>query len=403
MAPAVRPPDRTDYFSGPVPRLRQPLKRSAEPSLTIVPIEGKAGLKAFIRFPWSVYRGDPAWVPPLIRERKEYLDPTKNPLFRHAAVRLFLARWEGVPVGRIAAVVNHHDLRYLNEKVGYFGLFETLPDLTVARALLERAAGWLREQGMAVMRGPVSLSVHDEVGLLVQGFETPPMVLMSHNPPYYAQMLEQFGCSKVRDLYAYLLTATGPVAPAAVDRVAELVARRGRITIRTLRMAAFTQEVELIQRLYNEAWASNWGFVPMAPEDVAFMAARLKPLVDPELVLIGEINGEPAGFALSLPDYNLVLKRMNGRLLPFGIVHFLLGRRRLNRLRIIALGIRPTYRKSGLEALLYAETWRRGVARGFFYGEVSWVLEDNHLMRRAAEKLGGELYKVYRIYDYPLS
>jgi len=371
-------------------------------SLQIHPVRSAADRREFLRLPWSIYPGSyPAWVPPLLAEEGKRLDPSRNPFFGHGAVELFLARRNGIPVGRIAAVENTLHNAHHGDRMGFFGQFECRQDPDAARGLLEAAAGWLRARGLEGMRGPVNFSLNEESGLLVDGFDDPPAILMTYNPPYYADLLEGWGLAKAKDLWAW--AGDGEVFNrerfAVLDRV---VARSGHdIRVRGMDMRRFPAEVDLIRRLYNEAWEDNWGFTPMTDAEVAHMARSLRPVIDPELALMGEVDGEPAGFALSLPDVNQAIRPLNGRLLPFGFIRLLRGMRRINRVRIITLGVLPRFRRSGLDALFYLETFRRAVAKGY-HGESSWILEDNTLMNRALEKMGFRVYKTYRIYEREL-
>ncbi len=359
--------------------------------------------EAFIRLPWTIYRDDPLWVPPLIAERRAFLDPRRNPFFEHAAVKLFLAADKGGRVlGRIAAIVNHNHVRTHRERTGFFGLFECVPDQAVADTLLARAAQFLREQGMETMRGPENMCVNDDIGLLVEGFDRPPMILMPYNPPYYESLLVRHGLRKSMDLYAYYVEDRGGTIPERVLRGVELARRRYRFTVRPVVMKDFDAELERIHRLYTSAWEDNWGAVAMTEREFRHLAGNLKKIVDPDLCLIAEVDGEPAGFSLALPDFNQILIRLNGRLLPFGIFRLLLERRRIDAIRIITMGVVKKYRHMGIDSSFYYETYRRGLAKGIRRAEMSWVLENNTAMNRILENLGFAVYKKYRLYDLKL-
>jgi len=358
-------------------------------------------LKRFIKFPWSIYRKDPNWVPPLLLERKEFLNRGKNPFFKHADVVLFLAEKNGQVVGRIAGIVNHNHIKEHNEKVGFFGLFECVNDQEVAKALLDSVRAWLKSKGMEIMRGPANFSSNEEWGFLLEGFDSPPVIMMTYNPPYYLEQVESYGMTKAKDLYAYFIDETLPTPPRVV-RMAENIRKKEGITIRDLNLKQFSREVLEIKHIYNSAWSKNWGFIPMTDEEFDHLAKDLKQIVDPHMVFIAEVNGKPAGFSLALPDFNQVLARMNGRLFPFGIFKLLWHtkvKNKINGVRIITMGVLPEYQKRGIDTVFYVETYNVGVKRGYRWAEMSWILEDNVLMNRMLELLGAKLYKKYRIYE----
>lgn len=369
--------------------------------IEIRPIAGAKEREAFIRFAWEIYRDSPAWVPPLLMDRRKLMDREKNPFYRHAEAEFFLARRDGRIVGRIGAIVNHNHNAEHNDKLGFFGFFECVDDQEVASALVRTAKEWLKARGMEGMRGPASPSVNDEYGLLIDGFEHPPAVLMPYNPPYYARLLEGAGLAKVKDLYAYLMRQEN-VFSEKFARVAELVRKRDDLTVRTIDMKDFAGEIARIKRLYNSAWQHNWGAVPMTDEEFDALAKDLKPVVDPRLVLIAEHQGEPVGFSLSLPDLNVPLKYNRRGTLLGGLLQMFLRKKEIKLLRIIVLGIVPEKLKTGAGTLLLYETGRRGIEAGFPFGEASWVLEDNVMMNRAAEFMNGERTKTYRLYETPL-
>jgi len=355
----------------------------------------------FIRFQWEPYRGNPYWVPPLLMDRKKLIDRKHNPFYRHADMELFLAERDGKVVGRVAAIVNHNHNREHNDKVGFFGFFESIDDQAVATALFDRAKGWLKEKGMTAMRGPATPSVNDEYGLLIAGFDKSPAVLMTYNPAYYQKLVEGYGFRKARDLFAYHLHKDTVFTDKLV-RVSELVRQRTGVVIRTLNMKKFDDEVTIIRDLYNRGWERNWGEVPMTEEEFRYVAKDLKAVVDPRLVIIAEIKGKPVGFGMSLPDLNMVFKdNKKGYLLP-ALVRLLLYKKRINFVRIVILGVLPEYLNTGLGGLLFYETGRRGVENGYYQGEASWVVEDNVMMNRGAELMNAQKYKTYRVYECPL-
>ncbi len=369
-------------------------------SVEVRPVQSRAERKAFIRFPWRIYPGRyPAWVPPLLTEEKKRIDPQKNPFFGHGAVQLFLAYRNGDVVGRIAAIENTLHNQFHEDKVGFFGMFESVEDREVADALLDAAAEWVRDRGLTSLRGPVNFSTNEDCGLLVVNFEASPRVMMPYNPPYYATLLEGWGLRKVKDLLALKGDEEHFDLP-RFERLVKMTERSGLdMRVRSLRMDKFDAEVELVRDLYNSAWEKNWGFVPMTDEEVDYMAKQLKPVVDPELALIGEVNGEPVGFALTLPDINEAIRHCNGRLFPFGVFKLLWYMRRIVGIRIITLGIKEKYRHTGLAAMFYFETFKRATRKGHFVGESSWVLEDNKDMLGGLEKMRFWRDKTYRIYE----
>ncbi len=379
------------------------------PDVQIEPVRSRADFKAFATFPWKVYKRDPNWVPPLIVDVLKMLDPAHHPFHEHAEVQCFLARRgsrrnggpSGEVVGRIAAIVNRAHNEIHEEKTGFFGFFETLPDPSVPPALLQTAAEWLRARGMERMRGPANFSSNEEWGLLIDGFDRPPMVMMTYNPREYARYLEDFGCIKAKDILAYYLESDTP--PDRLLRVADRIVRETGVTIRSMDMKRFPEEVAIVREVYNAAWERNWGFVPMTEGEIAHMAKELKPVVDPELVLFAEVAGKPVGFAMALPDLNRALKKANGRLWPFGLVKMLIEAKRIHELRVLTLGLVPEYRKRGIDVLMYLRLFQNGTRRGYRAGEFSWVLEDNAAMRKPLENMGAHVYKTYRLYDYPLA
>ena len=370
--------------------------------LSIERVEGRKEMGEFIRLPWRIYKGDPNWVPPLLRQERARFDPGKNPFFQHADVALFLARRDGEPVGRIAAIVNHAHNEFWKDKVGFFGFFEGPDDEEVAGRLFEEAGSWLRERGMEVMRGPMEFSTNETLGMLVEGFGRPPMVMMPYNPPYYPRLLESLGFQKAKDLYAFYIRADTPV-PERVARIAQLAQKRTGIRVRSLRMKEFWDEVERVKVVYNSAWSRNWGFVPMTDAEFEHIAKELKQIVEPELVLFAETEeGEPVGYSMAVPDVNQVLRRINGRLDPISLVKILWYSRRINEARLMTLGVREEFRRRGIETVFYIKTLEAARRLGYVGGELSWTLEDNHLINRAIETMGGRRYKTYRIYDREL-
>jgi hypothetical protein len=364
-----------------------------------------SGMNQFIKCPWKLYRDNPCWVPPLISAQRELLDRRRNPFFRYASVRFFTAQHDGRTVGRIAAIINRTHNSFHEEKTGFFGFFESIPEYSVARKLLKVAMIHLKAEGMERMRGPVNLSTNYEVGALTNAFDLAPVVGMIYNPEYYLEYYERFGFKKVKDLYAYKMTAEN-TPPERLVRIAEAVRQKENVTVRNLNLRHFKSEAKIINKIYNAAWSRNWGFVPVSEDEFQHIAKDMKSLVDPDLVFIAEVDGNPIGFSLALPNAYQVLPYANGRLFPFGLLKILWHtkvRNKIDSARIITMGIEHDYQKRGIDSIFYIETFNRGVAKGYKWGELSWILEDNVLMNRVATMLGTERYKTYRIYETSLN
>ena len=380
-------------------------------SLEIERVETKAQLKEFIKVPWKVYEDNPYWVPFLYFERLEFFDKTKNPFFEHAEADYFLARRDGQAVGAIGAVMNHRYNEFQDENTAHFGTFEILDDPEAAAGLLEAACDWARSRGADTIQGPANFSSNEEFGLLIEGYDSPPVVLMPYNLPYYVDFIEAAGFHKAKDLFAWNTNAFEVMKPGAIPpklvRVVEKVKQRYGLTIRPVNMKDWDNEVERIKKIYNSAWQKNWGFVPMTDSEIDHMADSLKMILDPALVFTVEAGGETVGFSLSLPDVNQLLHNSRpgpslvGSYLAAG--RMLLGKRRADRVRIFALGVLEPYRGKGVDALMYYETGKAAVANGYEWAEMSWILEDNDAMNRAIEMFGPEIYKRYRVYEKELS
>lgn len=372
----------------------------ANPGLVVRPVGSRHDRERFIRLPWRIYAGNPHWVAPLVGERRAFLDRAKNPYFRHSDAELFLAERDGAVVGRIAAIENRRHLATYADGTAFFGFFECVDDPEVARRLLERAAEWARARGLRRLRGPTSFTINDECGLLMDAFDRPPVLLMAYNPPYYAALLEQAGCRKSQDLFAYRMEVPERV-PERLAAMAAAVAARG-ITVRALDFSRFDEEVERVHRIHSQAWSGNWGAVPLTVEEMRTLAAELKPLADRDLVFLAEADGEPVGVSVTVPDINQALRLAHGRLLPFGLIRILWAKRRIDAVRVLIMGVLPGHRFRGVDAALHARTIEAAARKGYRWGELSWVLESNTVMNRLAERLGAERYKTYRIYDREL-
>ncbi len=370
-------------------------------ALTIEEVKNRKDLMAFIRFPWKIYRGNRYWVPPLIKDLLSKFSPS-HPFRSHSEMALFLAYRQGEMVGRIASIIDHHYIEFQQEKVGFFGFFESVDDVEVSDALLSRVKGWLREHGMEKMAGPMNPSTNDECGLLVDGFDVSPCLMMPYTPPYYPPLLERVGLKKAMDLYAYLLEKSTFLFD-RLDRITKRVMKREPgLRIRPIDLRHIDDELKIIKEIYNQAWSKNWGFVPLTETEIDDLAKNLKPLVVPDIVLLAYFGEEPVGFSVSLPDYNEVLIHLNGKLGLFGVLKFLYYSRKIKAVRIMLLGVKPAFQKRGIEGLLYIETFTRGTKKGYPRGECSWILENNLLMQHGIEAMGGKRYKTYRIYETDL-
>jgi hypothetical protein len=369
--------------------------------IKIIPIVSKADLIKFIKCQWLFYKEDPNWVPPLISDRLKLLDTNRNPFFKHSIMQLFLAESEGEIVGRIAAIINDNHIKTHNEKVGFFGFFECINNQEIADRLFDTAGDWLRSRGMEIMLGPENPSVNDEIGLLIDGFDSPPVILMTYNPKYYINLIENAGFIKAKDLYAYFLKM-GEWMTDKLERGQKLAREKYNITIREVNFkdkTQFKKDVDTLKEIYNSAWQYNWGAIKMTEEEFDFLAADLKQIAEPSFTFIAEIKGVPVGFALALPDINkLLINNKKGGLLG-AAWRLILQKKKINFIRIIVLGVLPEHRNAGVVAVMYYELGERGAKRNIFSGEASWILEDNLMMNRALTvTMHGKIYKTYRLY-----
>lgn len=366
----------------------------------VVAVASRRQRRQFVELPYELYSQDDQYVPPLRRDEHRRFDRRHNPFLEHAEISRWLAVDDGRVVGRIAAIDDRLHDEIHGQRVTWFGFFEAR-DATVAGELLAAVAAHARRRGSGIVRGPVNPSLHDACGLLIEGFGDRPYALMPYNPPSYAAFIERAGYRKAKDLYAWDLDLTSPLSP-RVERLAERARRRKGVVVRPVDLRRFDAELDILKTVYRGAWADNWGFVPPTDAEIRQLAIELRPVVDPELVLFAEIHGEPVACAVSIPDVNQVLHRMNGRLLPFGLLHFLRRRQIVTRTRMLLLGVLPDARRLGLYPLLMAEARRRAAARGYRRGEVGWTLEDNDLINAGIEAAGGRRVKTYRLYEKPL-
>jgi GNAT superfamily N-acetyltransferase len=363
-------------------------------------VSGRKELTQFIRLPWRLYEGVEQWVPPLVSERRRHLSRGHNPFFEHAKAAYMLAWRAGEPVGRISAHVDGRFDERHGEDTGFFGFFESINDGEVAAALLDAAASWLRKRGRHRMLGPLDFTTNHECGLLVQGHELMPQVLENWHHPYYAELLESLGLSKAMDLYKWqILTAEHERVLPVIYELADALEATHGIRVRNMRRRDFANEVRRFMEVYNEAWEENWGFVPLTARELEAYARELKPILDEKFAFIAEKDDEVVGAALTLPDMNKILVRLNGRLLPFGWITVLRQKPKLDEIRVFALGVNSAYRHTGTAAAFYAETWRESLRRTVRRAETGWILETNEPMNRAMRALGGDIVKRYRIYE----
>ncbi|MCK4573130.1 MAG: N-acetyltransferase [candidate division Zixibacteria bacterium] len=374
------------------------------PNIEVAEVESSAQLKKFISYPNDLYRSEPNYVTPLLSERKEFFDREKNPFYKSASVKLFLAMQGKEVVGRIATCINYNHNQVHEEQVGFFGFFDCPDDYEIASTLLKVAMITLKKAGMEKMRGPMNFSTNHECAFLVEGFDSPPTVMMPFNQPYLPRLAEKFGLKKVMDLVAYRIISEDPISE-RMQKVVKKMQARSRITIRGIKMSDYNNELQRVKAIYDSAWEPNWGFVPMDEEEFDYVARRLKQIVDPELALIAEFEGKPVACSLALPDFNQALIHLKGRLFPTGLLKLLWHtkvRNKVRCVRLIMFGVVPEFQRRGIDSLMYVETYNRAIARGYDWAELSWILETNELMRRAIEQMGGKLFKRYRVVEMPL-
>jgi GNAT superfamily N-acetyltransferase len=374
--------------------------------LTVRPVRGRRDLTRFIKLPFELHRDERNWIPPLISERRRFLDRDKNPFFDHAEAEYFLCERDGRPVGRITAQIDRRWDEFQGGNDGIFGFFECANDVAVARALVGAAAEWVRQRGRERLLGPMDFTTNDECGLLIEGYEIPPMILQPWHPPYYRDLLESQGLAKRMDLLMWRLDMGELKEENEFHPLIHAAAQKSEhehgVRIRRMDKRDLEAEIGRFMEVYNEAWAPNWGFVPITDEEVAFQAGDLKPILREEWAMIAEKDDEVVGAALTLPDINQVLAKMNGRLLPFGWLTFLRERSKVDAVRVFALGVKPEYQHWGVAAALYVRHIETAAELGMPGGETGWILETNEPMNRAMEGMGGEVIKKYRLYELAL-
>ncbi|MBC8506682.1 MAG: N-acetyltransferase [Anaerolineales bacterium] len=380
--------------------------------LTTQTVESIEDRRAFVSFPWRVYQDDPHWVPPLFSERMLFIDPEHHPFFEHAEVDFFLAKRGDDVVGTIAAFTNYRHNEFQEENIGFFGFFEVLDDSEAAKFLLETAENWVRERGHDAIRGPAQYSTNEECGLLVDGFDDPPRILMTYNPPRYVDYIEGQGYQKAMDLHAYAqdtdILAGGSKFPQKLVRVVKKIKEKGDIHIRKVDLKNYDLEVERVKKIYNQSWARNWGFVPMTDAEFVELGKELRPILDPDLTLVAEIDGEPIGVSITLPDLNQPLRlaypssKTPEWLTMLKLVWNWKITRQVTWARVLILGVLPEHRMRGVDALFYYETAIAALKKGIKHAEMSWILENNDAISRPIRVMGGEIYKTYRFYEKAL-
>ena len=358
-------------------------------------------LRSFIKYPLDLYRDNPCYVPHLLADRRKFFDKNKNPFFKHARVKHFLAYKDGRIAGRISGIVNDLHNEFHDEKTGFFGFFDCIDNHDIASGLFNAAVEFVKSEGMLIIRGPANFSTNEEVGLLIEGFDSPPTFMMTYNPPYYIELYEKLGLEKCEDLIAFYIDKNNAPSDRILN-ITEKMRSRGKISLRTIKMDDFENELEIIRTIYNGAWSKNWGFIPMTPDEFTYIADDFKKIIDPDLVFLAFIDNQPAGFSLAMPDYNPIFKKMNGRLFPTGLLKFLYYtkiKKSLTGLRLITMGVVHEYQKTGLDMIFFVNSFNEGVRKGYQWAEISWVLERNILMNKSAIQMGARPYKKYRIYD----
>ncbi len=370
-------------------------------AFTIVPVKNRKELKQFIRFPYDHYRKDPLWVPPLFVEEKKKFIVSKNPMLEHCDYQLFLLLKDNRPAGRISAFIDRLAIEHWKSKTGLFGSFECIEDHEAAGLLLQAASGWLEERGMRVIRGPWSFA-SQEWGLLVEGFDRPPMIMAPYNPRYYDDQMLYYGLRKTRDLLVYELDCRdGYRLPERFLKMSDSIEKRYGVTLRGINMKRLERDVKILVDIANESTRGNWGYIPVTDEEARDLSRSLKPIVDPEIVMIAEIKGKPVGYLIGLPDLNQILRGLNGRLFPFGFIKMLTGVRKIRHYRIWGMGVVPEYQRKAIDILFYKRLYEVLAAKKPFPAlvEVNYVLENNMAMNNPINKMGFRKVKSYRVYE----
>jgi GNAT superfamily N-acetyltransferase len=371
-------------------------------SIKIRVVSNKTDWKTFYELPFKFYSHDPFWVPPLKMEERNLLNSRRNPFFNHASIRAWLAFDRSEVVGRILAFVDDNYNDFHKSKMGFFGYFESIDSQNASNALIDHASDWLIDQGMASIRGPINLSVTNECGFLVNGFSSLPFIKMGHSLPYYPNLVENYGFELEHRLLAYLITnetVNSSELWRRLEKINERALKNNEVQIRSINMDRYKEEVGHVFRIYNEFMKDNWGFVPATKAEMYFMADILKFIIDPKMVLMAEYRGEIVGCSLGVPNINQLLPELKGKLFPFGFIKLFLKRKKISNFRLMLIGVLPEFRERGFDVLLYYETIRRSLDRGYESAELSWISEENKNLRSILEKLGARLYKMYHVYE----
>jgi hypothetical protein len=374
------------------------------PNYQVTPVESRKDRREFMELIWRLYRNDPNWIPPLRMNQEELVGFRKHPFYEINKCRAFLVRKDDQVVGRIVGIINYGHIKRYDEQRGFFGFFECIDDQQAANALFKAAGEYLKSEGMTDARGPCNPSLNYEIGTLVEGFTTPPTFMMTYNPPYHDKLITSFGFAKVQDLYAYdgnieMLKTLDP----KIGQVVQQVQERFNVTVRPANRKRFSQEVQLFLNIYNQALQGTWGFVPLSDAESKSLGASLKLLIDPAVTSIIEVNGEPVGVGIGLPDYNPIIKKIDGKLFPFGFLRILFDRKKIKKIRVMSTNVVPEWQRWGLGLVLLNRMLPDCLAQGITDAEFSWVLESNHLSRGSLERGGLDRTKTYRLYDRTLS
>ncbi len=361
-------------------------------------VGNKKEFKDFIYFPYKLYEGDTNWVAPLISEERKFYDSRCNFFLKKNPVALFVCYADDEPVGRISSIINEEHLRYHSDKTAFFGSFECVCDDHVSRRLLSRAEHWVKERGANLLRGPATFSLNNVSGLLVDGFDEAPFVMMPYNYDYYEDLLTSSGYKPGMNFFAYEVTDDAIRFSVIMSRLEKRLNEQG-VTIRTLDTKNLEREAEIIETLFNDAWRDNWGFTPIAKDEALEDMIRVKPFLKPDLIFVAEYQNQPVGFSLSLPDINQVLRPLKGKLLPFNWLRLLVNIKKINQIRVLLMGVLKEYRSKGIDLLFYHKTVENSLKHGFHRAELSWILENNHGMNKVLKHINARKYKTYRIFE----
>lgn len=364
--------------------------------INIVEVRDKRQLREFVTLPLYLYKGDPYYASPLIRDMMEHLSE-KNPFFYRAKAKFFIAYKDSKPIGRIASIVNYAHLEFHKDDAGFFGLFECINDNETANILFDKAKEFLLENKLKIMRGPMNLSTNEECGFLYEGFETPSMLMIPYNPPYYNSLAKAYGMEKVKDLYCFITDVPSEL-PSKINRIARFAEKNG-ISARKINLKNLKEELYAFMEVYNEAWRENWGFIPITKEEIDYMAEKLKTIAISDLAIVAEKDSQPVGFFGAVPDFNEILRRIKGRLTPFSIFKVLYYRRKINAIRLLLFGVKNNFRHKGVESIMIREAFKGALKYGFKKCEFSWILEDNFDTINLTQVVGAKKYKTLRIYE----